>query len=470
MSDTPSLTRSQAVEQVVARLDGPIDLDELCRQALAIWPSRAKNPLAAMRSHVRQEHAGRSVVFLDANTVLPLRLAMKGVRFRIPISRREVGRGVLIAQPAFQVFLRGEIEPASVRFQDADGQPLPVRLTTVREQVDSIFGKYAVDHVAFDLDRWFQAQGVRRKDSILVTIEDWMEGHFRLEHEPAKRQRDEEIKQQDRELSDVLFDMLEAARDEMMLAFVAIPTAYARLSNARGYPGSHWIDLLDRDPRMQSDGWTIRYSDWRAPLERMFSTEEPVPQAEFSDEQGRKVYRFKASLWRRAGLWRLIEIQGRQTLADFDDILREAFQHDIFDHLGGFWKRVRRGKGRRFREVDVGSVNPLGEGEGADVAVAGLDLEPGQELKYVYDFGDWIEHRLVLEDIVEAEEGASYPRIVAKNKPRYRSCESCRVQGREKRATWICLDCSRLQQRDVLLCRECLDREHEGHFAEEILY
>jgi hypothetical protein len=327
-----------------------------------------------------------------------------------------------------------------------------------------------VEYAAFDLGEWFRVQGVRRKDCILVTIENWMEGCFRLEHEPAKRRRAKECKRQDQEFADLIFAMLEHARNEVIYSYMAVPTAYARMSNPRGYPGSHWVEIVNRDPRMRSDGWAIHYSDWHAPLERMLYEDESIPQVAFSPEQGRQVYRFKAALSHRPGLWRVVEIQGKQTLADFDCILRNAFQHDRSDHLGGFWKRVRRGKSKRFREIEVGTVDPLGGGNGSDTTIAGLELEPGQSLKYVYDFGDWIEHRIALEEIVEPEKKADYPRIVDQNKPRYRSCESCQAQGREARATWICLTCSNQQQRDVLLCQDCLIGEHEEHYAEKILY
>jgi hypothetical protein len=249
-----------------------------------------------------------------------------------------------------------------------------------------------------------------------------------------------------------------------------VPTAYARLSDPHGYPGSHWLEVVQHDERMRTDGWDIHYSDWHSPLENMLFEEESIPETGFSVAQGRQVYRFKAALWHRSGLWRTIEIQGAQTLGEFDAILRDAFEHDSSDHLSGFWKRIRRGKSKRFREVDVGDINPFGGGSGSEVHIAGLGLDPGHELKYVYDFGDWIEHRITLEEIVEPEAEVEYPRIVAQNKPRYRNCETCRAQKRNTRATWICLECSNRQQRAVLLCEECLEREHEEHYAEEILY
>jgi len=45
-----------------------------------------------MRQHIR--HAtGRQLVFLDADTVLPLRLAMQGARFRLKLARSQFERG-----------------------------------------------------------------------------------------------------------------------------------------------------------------------------------------------------------------------------------------------------------------------------------------------------------------------------------------------------------------------------------------
>ena len=469
MSANQSLTRSQAIEQVLAQLDGPIAFNEFCQQVLNIWPSKAKNPVSSMRSHLRLDQAGRTLVFLDAQTILPLPVAMRGVRFRIPLSRSEAKRGELIIRPVFDYFLRRELDPQAIQLLDRNGRPLAVRLVTIQIQANTPFGKETVEHTAFDLGDWFRAQRVRRDDYILVTIEDWIAGRFSLEHESSRRRRRTEIRQQDRELADLLFGMLETARDEEIYANEAIPRAYARVADPHGYPGSHWTQVISRDERMKCDGWAIRYSDWRSPLESMLYREETLPEAAFSPAQGRQVYRFKAALGHRPELWRRVEIQGKQTLADLDTILRDAFNHDSSDHMGGFWKRIRRGKGKRFREIDIGDVNPLGGGSGTEVHIASLGLEPGHELKYVYDFGDWIEHRLTLEEIVELEAKVKYPRTIAQNQPQYKNCQSCHDQGRETRATWVCLECS-TQQREIVVCEDCLVKDHEDHYAEEILY
>jgi hypothetical protein len=470
VSDRQSATLSKAVEQVLAQIDGPTTVRELCDQVLAIRPSKARNPLDSLRAHLRSNQAGSTLVFLDGQTIVPLHLAMLRVRFRVPLSRQEVSRGVLFIQPAFDYFLRRGLEPSMARLEDQAGRPLPVRLASIREQANTPFGSRNLERTGFDLGAWFQAQHVRRDDSILVTIQDWIAGTFRLEHESSKRRRNQEMAQKDQELADVLYGMLEAAQKKVLYTHVAIATAYARLSDPRGYPGNHWIDVIERDPRMAFDGWTIRYSDDRSPLQQMLGGTETPAEAAFSPAAGKKVYHFKAVLQYRPDLWRTIQIQGQQSLAEFDAVLREAFERDVFDHLGGFWKLVRRGQTKRFREVDLGTVDPIGEGDGAGRHVAGLELSPGDKLKYVYDFGDWIEHRITLEEIAEPEPGVAYPRIVSRSPPHYQDCESCLAEGRRLRATWCCLQCSQEQQREILICEECMLKRHEGHYVEEILY
>ena len=120
-----------------------------------------------MRSTLRLEHAGKTLMFLDRQTIVPLRVAMQGVRFRIPLTREEVDRGVLCITPAFDCF---------------------------------------------------RCQGMAH------------------EHEPANQRRQQDIERQNQELANVLCAMLEAARNEQLFAHPAIPTAYARLSDPRGYP------------------------------------------------------------------------------------------------------------------------------------------------------------------------------------------------------------------------------------------
>jgi hypothetical protein len=144
MGDKQPLTLQQAVEQALAQVDGPITADEFFRQVLILRPSKAKKPTAALRNHIRWNEAGKTLVFLDAQTVLPLRVAMRGVRFRIPLSPQEAKRGVLFIHPAFDYFLLRQLDHEKVQLLDQEGRPLPVRVISIQGKVRSVFGTNTV--------------------------------------------------------------------------------------------------------------------------------------------------------------------------------------------------------------------------------------------------------------------------------------------------------------------------------------
>ncbi len=91
-------------------------------------------------------------------------------------------------------------------------------------------------------------------------------------------------------------------------------------------------------------------------------------------------------------------------------------------------------------------------------------------MEYVYDFGDDIQHIVTLEKIGALDETVEYPQVVGQNKPSYRYCEACDKLGVKVIATWICVECSHEEDRDVLLCDDCVAKEHEDHYAEEMVY
>ena len=49
MSNQESMSKSEAIEQVIDQLQGPISIDEFVAQVLALWPSKAKNPGSTIR-------------------------------------------------------------------------------------------------------------------------------------------------------------------------------------------------------------------------------------------------------------------------------------------------------------------------------------------------------------------------------------------------------------------------------------
>jgi hypothetical protein len=254
-----------------------------------------------------------------------------------------------------------------------------------------------------------------------------------------------------------------------------IPSIYAQSEVARSYPGDHWLSVVENDKRLKLDMGIITYTENLSMFERILAHDwenpQPLLEDSYSPSQSRDAYRFKISLGFNPGIWRTIEIKASQRFKEFDKFLRSEFGHDPDDHLGGFWRMVRRGQtGTRFREIEIGDVDPLGYGSAAKLHLGGIGLQKGDMLRYVYDFGDWIEHDILLEEIVHVENDIGYPRLVDRNKPKYSYCSLCKSKGRETVATVICVTCSNRKQEDVLLCDECIKKKHLDHCVGAIVY
>jgi len=469
-------TYDQVIEKILrdSEASGPMSVLELAQKISAARPSTAKDPVKAAEKKIR-EAVGRQLIFLDSNTILPLWIAWQGARFRMDLSREEVNKGFFDAGAAFSFYLPNGFNLANLRLVDTDGQAIKFKVNAVKKRVKGILGDFEETFYYCHMSEWLRARKFVPKDHLLFTILDRENGVLKMEHEPSKQIDATLLESRNRLLTDILYELLENSSSEQILLNEALPTAYARLPEKDGYPPYHWIMLLANDERMETDGWDIVYRDGKksmldALFEEVSGNKRTPPKKPVSKEQKEQVYRFKAELKHRPRIWRVIEIQGKNTLSDFNRILVEVFDHD-FDHLGGFWKLVPRGRAKRYREVDLGSVDPLGEGDGADVIIAELELAAGNKMKYVFDFGDWIEHVLTLESIEPPETAAKYPREAKCNTPKYAKCVECLKKGKETTAIYVCLTCTKNPEEERRLCEDCVE-EHEtkDHYVEKILY
>jgi len=478
-----ALTYEMVIAEIMRSVSGPLPAQELAANMLLALPSSARNPQQAMRQHIRQAN-GKQLVFLDADTILPLRLAYLGARFRIPLERESFDKG-LLPLDNISSYLPQSYQEDRLRLVDAFGNVIPFQIKRTTHKVQSPFGPLDETHTFANLSAWYHAQKMYAKDHILITILDWDQGVLQLEHEPFGQRNQALLTQRNQLLADMFFDLLEGADREQVYIHAAVPTVYARMPDKSGYPPSHWIDVIAADERMAYDDWRIVYGDEpQTMFERMIGSNRKSKKpaaAPPSSEQRQMVYRFKAHLVRRPKIWREIEIQRKQTLADLDLALRGAFNHDEYDHLGGFWKLIPRaaqaktmskrssGRAARMREVEIGDVEPMGGDDGARIRVSELGLAVGEQVKYVYDFGDWIEHQLTLQAIEAPQGNVEYPREVTRNKPEYAFCVECQKWGKQQVAKWICLQCTTGPEQEILLCEKCADK-HDDHYLEEILY
>jgi hypothetical protein len=107
---------------------------EVAAQMLSALPSSARNPHQAMRQHIREAN-GRQLVFLDADTVLPLRLAFQGARFRIPMERESFDRSLIPLCNILWSYLPQGFSVDCLRFVETSGSAIPAQIKKITKKV-----------------------------------------------------------------------------------------------------------------------------------------------------------------------------------------------------------------------------------------------------------------------------------------------------------------------------------------------
>jgi hypothetical protein len=102
----------------------------------------------------------------------------------------------------------------------------------------------------------------------------------------------------------------------------------------------------------------------------------------------------------KATIWRKIAIPAHLTLYDFSSAILEAFDFDN-DHLHQFTYKDRQGF---VKNIDH-PYTEHGEGDGFtdDILLRDWQINIGDRITYVFDFGDWWDFNVVLESIDEPD-------------------------------------------------------------------
>jgi len=82
---------------------------------------------------------------------------------------------------------------------------------------------------------------------------------------------------------------------------------------------------------------------------------------------------------------RRLAVPGNETLDDLHHLLRSAFGWDD-DHLYSFWLNGEFWSGSETEYTSPVEAEP--DAKTAEVAVDDLELRPGQQIAYLFDFGD----------------------------------------------------------------------------------
>lgn len=238
-------TIASILQELAQEYDDVVAEREIFERVLRRRPSRARDPFASIRERLRFDAAESGWVRLGDGTLMPLRVALAGLRFRVKPDVHEAAIGALL-RTRLTPFV--PLNHDHFILKDSAGLPLPMAHTSVTV-VDDFFGPTELP--ALDLSDWMRGVELYDDDSIVVTIEQASPLTLRLEHEPRWSFRADDVRQQEQELLDSVVARVANSRSLPLTASEAVLPAYARASWRTAYPGRPWQELVASDPRLQ---------------------------------------------------------------------------------------------------------------------------------------------------------------------------------------------------------------------------
>jgi len=81
---------------------------------------------------IRNYEQGKTVIFVDETTILPIHLALAGVCIRVPLTREEVKKGQFYLFPAFNFLLPDNVVPEKIQLVlvDEEDHTIPTEIIT----------------------------------------------------------------------------------------------------------------------------------------------------------------------------------------------------------------------------------------------------------------------------------------------------------------------------------------------------
>ncbi len=474
------LSRAQAIRQALEQAEKPLSFDQLLaatRKTLRLNASSLKTGLNAVSSSYGPEARLIQRPAEDKYGWLPNLVI--GAILRHTLTREELKRQLLFFEPEIMTALWpsgtrfGQVEALDCQMPEGNSMTLTVGMVG-QESWRTVWGTQAEP----DLWTWLRRQGARAEDALIFQIEAGARARCRIAFERKTARNEVRIQARNTVLADAAFAFVQTHHRG-----VRLDDSAARLLAQGIYhdpcPPDTLESVVNRDPRFRWEQDMVKtatrydhlYQDLGVEELDIFDVFEPKRKGAPRERPSRKelagqVYRFKAAFRHNKSLWRRIEIRGDQSLRELDREMRTAFGHDTSDHLSEFYLGVDAEAKRR----GLGHHNPFERGGGDQWRIGELRLISGDELSYTYDFGDNIQHVLILEAVTTPEPGVKYPRVNEQNKPRYHYCQSCQREGTKEIATWICIECSNRNQKEILICEKHIVSEHETHDAQEIVY
>jgi hypothetical protein len=260
-------TIANILRRLAAEHDGPVPERRVLEQVLERRPSSAKNPYATIRERLRWDGLTLGWLRLNRHELVPLRVALQGLRFRCVPRAADVERGILpLAHLQPFVGLRSVI----VHLCDNNG----AQIAHLDLDADSMF--QLPEHFnarSCNLSAWYAHTGFVPGDSILVTTIAAEPLTLQLVREPAAEFRRADVAAQDAELLSAIVERVARSQMTLMPSDEVVLPIFAAANWRTSYPGTPWQQLVTQDRRLQLID-DIFLTSQRHPALRLFSNDE----------------------------------------------------------------------------------------------------------------------------------------------------------------------------------------------------
>lgn len=218
---------------------------EIFERVLHRRPSQARDPFASIRVRLRFGANEVGWVRLGDGNLMPLRVALTGLRFRVAPGPHELATGLLLRTHLFPFV---SLQQDHFVLKDAAGSTIPFRFDSI-ELVDDLFGPFT--QPAIDLGDWMHREGMFDGDTILVTVERVAPLTLRLQCDHAPPPRSADVRRQEQELLEGIVERVTTSRSLPISAADVVLSVYARAPWRTTYAGRPWQTLVQHDPRLR---------------------------------------------------------------------------------------------------------------------------------------------------------------------------------------------------------------------------
>lgn len=219
--------------------DGPVEERRLLDRVLERRPSTAKNPYATIRERLRWDGLNLGWLRLNRHQLMPLRVALQGLRFRCIPRPCDVANGQL-PLAHLRPFAGLPYTPPELR--DTNG----VRMTFRDGGPEWERGALP----AFDLQAWYARTAFVAGDSILVRVVSADPPVLEIERESQEAFCAAAVAAQDAEMLELMVERVRRAQAALVPCEEVVLPIFATAPWRTGYPGSPWQHLVLRDDRL----------------------------------------------------------------------------------------------------------------------------------------------------------------------------------------------------------------------------